>query len=87
MSHALAWVAGGTGFTFLMTTLGAAMVFFFEKGGQRQHPEAFSWICSRGDDCCVGLESADSCDGRGAGGRCCRMAACRRRLCAGPFAF
>ena len=31
MSHALAWVAGGTGFTFLMTTLGAAMVFFFRK--------------------------------------------------------
>ena len=29
MSHALAWAAGGTGFTFLMTTLGAAMVFFF----------------------------------------------------------
>ena len=31
MSHALAWAAGGTGFTFLMTTLGAAMVFFFRK--------------------------------------------------------
>ncbi len=25
------WAAGGTGFTFLMTTLGAAMVFFFRK--------------------------------------------------------
>ena len=31
MSHALAWAAGSTGFTFLMTTLGAAMVFFFRK--------------------------------------------------------
>ena len=26
------WAAGGTGFTFLMTTLGAALVFFFKKG-------------------------------------------------------
>ncbi|MBU9736763.1 ZIP family metal transporter [Diplocloster agilis] len=25
------WAAGGTGFTFLMTSLGAAMVFFFRK--------------------------------------------------------
>lgn len=29
MSQALIWAAGGTGFTFLMTTLGAAMVFLF----------------------------------------------------------
>ena len=28
MLHALGWAALGTGFTFLMTTLGAAMVFF-----------------------------------------------------------
>ena len=28
----LAWAAGGTGFTFLMTTLGAALVFFFKRG-------------------------------------------------------
>ena len=27
--NALLWAAGGTGFTFLMTALGAAMVFFF----------------------------------------------------------
>ena len=25
------WAAGGTGFTFLMTTLGAALVFLFKK--------------------------------------------------------
>lgn len=31
MSQALIWAAGGTGFTFLMTSLGAAMVFFFRK--------------------------------------------------------
>lgn len=28
---ALLWAAGGTGFTFLMTTLGAAIVFFFRN--------------------------------------------------------
>lgn len=31
MSQALLWATGGTGFTFLMTTLGAAVVFFFRK--------------------------------------------------------
>ncbi len=31
MGKALLWAAGGTGFTFLMTSLGAAMVFFFRK--------------------------------------------------------
>lgn len=31
MSEALLWATGGTGFTFLMTTLGAAVVFFFRK--------------------------------------------------------
>jgi ZIP family zinc transporter len=31
MGHAVLLAAGGTGFTFLMTALGAAMVFFFRK--------------------------------------------------------
>lgn len=31
MANSLLWAAGGTGFTFLMTTLGAAMVFMFHK--------------------------------------------------------
>ena len=31
MNNALLWAAAGTGFTFLMTTLGAAVVFFFRK--------------------------------------------------------
>ncbi len=31
MQQAILWAAGGTGFTFLMTTLGAALVFFFRK--------------------------------------------------------
>jgi ZIP family zinc transporter len=31
MGQALLLAAAGTGFTFLMTTLGAAMVFFFRK--------------------------------------------------------
>lgn len=34
MTQALLWAAGGTGFTFLMTALGAAMVFLM---GKRQH--------------------------------------------------
>ena len=29
--ESLLWAAGGTGFTFLMTSLGAAVVFFFKK--------------------------------------------------------
>lgn len=29
--NAIVWAAAGTGFTFLMTTLGAAIVFFFRK--------------------------------------------------------
>ena len=31
MQTALLWAAAGTGFTFLMTTLGAASVFLFRK--------------------------------------------------------
>ena len=31
MSEAVLWAAGGTGFTFLMTSLGAAVVFFFRS--------------------------------------------------------
>ena len=31
MSHALAWAVGGTGFTFLMTAAGAAVVFLFKN--------------------------------------------------------
>ena len=31
MDHSILWAAAGTGFTFLMTTLGAAVVFFFRK--------------------------------------------------------
>ncbi|HIR84643.1 MAG TPA: ZIP family metal transporter [Candidatus Galloscillospira excrementavium] len=31
MGQTLFWAAGGTGFTFLMTTVGAALVFFFRR--------------------------------------------------------
>ena len=31
MVHALLWASAGTGFTTLMTTAGAAMVFFFRR--------------------------------------------------------
>jgi len=30
-AQSILWAAGGTGFTFLMTTLGAALVFFFKN--------------------------------------------------------
>ena len=38
MGQSLLWAAGGTGFTFLMTTLGASMVFLFKRkmGGNTQ---------------------------------------------------
>lgn len=31
MKDALLWAAAGTGFTFLMTSLGASVVFLFRK--------------------------------------------------------
>lgn len=37
MTQALLWAAAGTGFTFLMTALGAALVFFFRGEPQEQH--------------------------------------------------
>ena len=36
MLQALGWAAAGTGFTFLMTTLGAAVVFFFPEAPRPQ---------------------------------------------------
>lgn len=36
MLQALSWAALGTGFTFLMTTLGAAVVFFFVEDPRPQ---------------------------------------------------
>ncbi|OUO86158.1 ZIP zinc transporter [Gordonibacter sp. An230] len=41
MTTALAWVAGGTGFTFLMTTLGAASVFLFRNRNGKLFQQAF----------------------------------------------
>ena len=46
IQQTLLWAAAGTGFTFLMTTLGAAMVFFMKRQssalmqqyGDRIHP-------------------------------------------------
>jgi len=39
--QALLWVAGGVGFIFLMTCLGAAMVFFFHKQTSRMMQTLF----------------------------------------------
>lgn len=41
MSQALLWAAGGTGFTFLMTTLGAAMVFLFRRSMDKKVQRIF----------------------------------------------
>ena len=40
MLQALSWAALGTGFTFLMTTLGAAVVFFFVEAPRPQFQRA-----------------------------------------------
>ena len=34
----------GTGFTFLMTTLGASLVFFFPERDQHRYPAGFFWV-------------------------------------------
>ena len=39
--EALKWAAGGTGFTFLMTALGAATVFFLKKDVQENMQRVF----------------------------------------------
>ena len=41
MQTALLWAAGGTGFTFLMTTLGAASVFLFRKRNSMVFQQVF----------------------------------------------
>ena len=41
MQTALLWAASGTGFTFLMTTLGAASVFLFRKRNSMAIQRAF----------------------------------------------
>ena len=41
MGTSLLWAAGGTGFTFLMTTLGASVVFFFRKEVNAPFRESF----------------------------------------------
>lgn len=41
MIQSLLWAAGGTGFTFLMTVLGAAMVFIFRKEMSPQVQKVF----------------------------------------------
>ena len=39
--EALKWAAGGTGFTFLMTALGSATVFFLKKDVQENMQRVF----------------------------------------------
>ena len=41
MNQAIMWAAAGTGFTFLMTSLGAGIVFFFKKEMGKNVQRAF----------------------------------------------
>lgn len=41
MQTAILWAAGGTGFTFLMTALGASMIFFFRGKDNRNTQRVF----------------------------------------------
>ena len=41
----LLWAAGGTGFTFFMTALGAAVVFFFKERINSNIQRIFCPIC------------------------------------------
>lgn len=56
----LLWAAGGTGFPFLMTALGAAVVFFFKERISSNIQRIFLGFAARGDDCRVGVEPFDS---------------------------
>lgn len=46
MVEALVWAAGGTGFTFFMTTMGAAMVFLFRKAMSGKIQKVFLGIAA-----------------------------------------
>lgn len=62
MSQALIWAAGGTGFTFLMTTLGAAYGISVPRRNQYENTEGLSGICGGSHDCGVRMVPADPCD-------------------------
>ena len=57
MLQSIGWAALGTGFTCLMTTLGAAVVFFF-AGVPHPHTRRGMLVCRRSNDGGVGMESA-----------------------------
>ena len=57
----LLWAAGGTGFTFFMTALGAAVVFFFKERINSNIQRIFLGFAAGGHDCCVGMEPFDPC--------------------------
>ena len=61
IQQALLWAAAGTGFTFLMTTIGAAMVFFMKRQSSALMQQIFLGFASS-DDRRVHLESAHSRD-------------------------
>ena len=50
MLRSIQWAALGTGFTFLMTTLGAAVVFFLTGEPKPRFQKDRAGLCSRCDD-------------------------------------
>ena len=55
----------GTLFTFLMTTLGSALVFFFKDEIKDFYQQLFFRICGRNYDCGLCLVFIDSFHGNG----------------------
>lgn len=58
MLQSIGWAALGTGFTCLMTTLGAAVVFFFAGVPHPHTRRGMLGFGRRGDDGGVGMEPA-----------------------------
>lgn len=61
MKQALIWASGGTGFTFLMTTLGAAMVIFIPRQNKYENTEGFPGIRGGRHDCRFRMVPSHSC--------------------------
>lgn len=81
MQQALLWAAAGTGFTFSMTALGAAMVFFMKKQSTALMQRIFLGFAARSNDRGIGLEPAHPGDRGDRTGRGRRVASGVRRLC------
>lgn len=87
MTQAILWAMAGTGFTFFMTSMGSATVFFFKKEISASIQRIFLGFAARGDDCSFHLEPADSGNGRSKICWTAGMACSVRRLYSGNCIF